>query len=335
MPSVIATRMPMSGNEASHSREGYSHSAQYPLCGMNPSLYDEGNGEPPRFGLVRVISVDPHIPVPMHYRNQVYFTLLLNMSEDAKGAVVARLPGSEDARGILVNDVRYATFTRYHYDFDQQREWTDMNVARLYPGPVIEKKLRWSGASSREKNWSPFQHGGSVYFTQYFCPIHRVLRCELSTGHCETAYETATPTAFCNAGTLRGGSGAVRIGERFVGVLHRLHPGCGHGKYAKPETACHDGYEHAFYELQGEPPFAMQALSDWFRFPDVLDDAHRSCVTAWMISGRALNRVQFCAGISRVGEDLMLAFGAGDAEAYTVRIPVVEALQALRCSVRP
>merc|ERR1719198_1518159 len=140
-----------------------------------------------------------------------------------------------------------------------------MHVARMHPEPRTVLPLRYADARVTEKSWAPFAHEGTTYFTYSFCPNHRVLRCEMRTGACALAHDSPTPAHICDAGNLRGGSGAVRLGEQFVGVLHRHEPVSGR-------------YEHAFYALGAQPPFAMSALSSWFAFPDVFDASADSCV---------------------------------------------------------
>ena len=104
-----------------------------------------------------------------------------------------------------------------------------------------------------EKNWSPFVHGGELYFS-YSLEPHVVLRCGWVGGRCALAHNSSSELmrGYGALGqSLRGGTPYVRLSTG--GLLAAMHVA---DRTHEPPL-----YATIFYLLEGEPPFRVTHLS--------------------------------------------------------------------------
>jgi predicted GH43/DUF377 family glycosyl hydrolase len=142
--------------------------------------------------------------------------------------------------------------------------------------------------TEHEKNWMPFTAGDSPHFI-YSCIPTVVVQCDLQTGLCR---QVASHPAPWDA-ELRGGSQGVAIDEGHLFLVH--------------ETSEHQGhraYKHRFIMLDHE--YRLAASSPPFDFVSP--------------------EIEFCAGLARRDDQLLVTFGVGD---HTAMLGVIDAGEAL------
>ncbi len=107
----------------------------------------------------------------------------------------------------------------------------------------------------REKNWSPFQYKGRLYFSYSINP-HRVFKLPRLRNDCKTVALTEKEIDW-KWGELRGGAPAIRDGNHFFGFFHSW-------KDLKSVQSNGEKIAHFFmgaYLFEAEPPFEMTYIS--------------------------------------------------------------------------
>ena len=193
-----------------------------------------------------------------------------------------------------------------------------------YEDELDQMQLRWDeAADGHQRNWSPLpvpaSAPGRMYVTYSICP-HIVLDCEMSTGHCQRAYETLTPSVCENDDgkvALRGGSLPVDLstvpglsnligGDFLLSVAHTVEDVEGHNSVFRK-------YVHRFILYDSVPPFAVRASSVGFSFPDFFGTKD---------APSELDSIQYCTGATLRGTNLTLSYGVGDCIAMKVQLPL-------------
>ncbi len=202
----------------------------------------------------------------------------------------SRIQGYEDCRLFAVDGRWHATATACELNAVERRE-----IALLsFDGAEITAvtRLRGPKRGRHEKNWMPLLVDGSPHLL-YSCAPTRLLRCDLGSGEIETVAESDGPEI---AREFRGGSQGVPLEGGWLFAIHEVDRG---------ERALR--YLHRFVML--DAAFELTAVSEPFTFTS--------------------DRVEFCAGMARRGEELVLSFGVSDAAAGLAVLPVSEALALL------
>jgi predicted GH43/DUF377 family glycosyl hydrolase len=130
---------------------------------------------------------------------------------------------------------------------------------------------------------------GGELFLVYSCWPTVVFRCDVSTGTLTEVTRQDSPYALSEE---RGGSAGVEVDDGILFVTHRV---------TLPEA--HRLYEHRFLLMDPET-MMFSAASPRFRFLDA--------------------RIEFCCGMGRAGQDLVLSAGIADAHALLARVPYEE-----------
>jgi len=167
--------------------------------------------------------------------------------------------------------------------------------------------LTLPGMTNCEKNWQPFRHNGTLFFSQWLHPEHRVVSCSAGNGSCEAAFNTSTP--FDVATKIHGSTPYVELdSNHFVAAAHTFDR-------INPTT---DIYRHMFFAIERQPPFAVIANTEWFQLP--IKEGHADA--EW-------NSVEYAGGLVRRGQDVIISYSAGDCISQAAKISIAELKQAL------
>jgi len=199
--------------------------------------------------------------------------------------------GLEDARLIELDD-RWVVSATVR---DRNDAWRcEIAVATVDPSDAASEILVLPSPvdDRHEKNWMPFYADDALHFVYSLGPTV-VLRVDERTGELTTV--ATRPAPDWTAG-LRGGSQALRVDDGYVFVAHEVQPG----------PAQRD-YVHRLVHLTADWQF--DAVSPAFRF---------------LGPG-----VEFCAGIARLDNDVVMSFGSEDRAAYLIRVPLAPLLALL------
>lgn len=202
----------------------------------------------------------------------------------------SRVQGYEDCRLFEAEGRWYASATVCELNPSERRE-----IALLaLDGAQISSVRRLAGPDPHrhEKNWMPLVVGPALHFV-YSCGPTRVLRCEPLSGRTHVARETEGPEI---ATGFRGGSQGVAVHGGHLFAVHEVNA---------DEQALR--YLHRLVLL--DQRFELAAISPAFTF--------------------TTDRVEFCAGMARRGDELVLSFGVSDAAAGLAVLDVDEAVALL------
>lgn len=192
-----------------------------------------------------------------------------------------------------------------------------------YAGPLVMGVRAYC-----EKNWMPFEHEGSLYFSHWLQPEHAVLRCDVESHACESVFNSSTTLSFEGLSSfarqeaegdtsVHGSSPWAELdSEHLVASAHYMIDPFSHPNMTFRSKA--RLYWHTFIAMERKPPFAVVANTPWFQLP--VPDAGRDA--EW-------NEIQYMGGMMREGEDLVLSYGVGDCLSHALRVPVSEVAQAL------
>jgi predicted GH43/DUF377 family glycosyl hydrolase len=199
----------------------------------------------------------------------------------------SQIKGYEDCRLIEVAGRWYATATACDLNPDDRREIALLEL----DGPEISAVTVLAGPDPErhEKNWMPFDVDGVLHLL-YLCGPTVVLRHEPETGAVEVVAEHDAPAG---AEHFRGGSQGVPVPGGHLFAVHEVVR-----KTAKLR------YVHRFVLLDED--FTLAGVSQPFTFTS--------------------DRVEFCAGMARRGDELVLSFGISDAAAGLAVIDLDDAL---------
>eukprot|EP00035_Acanthoeca_spectabilis_P003988 m.97445 g.97445 ORF g.97445 m.97445 type:complete len:439 (+) comp12400_c0_seq1:237-1553(+) len=206
--------------------------------------------------------------------------------------------GPEDVRAFsMPNDEVYVLYSNNVCDSGVGISYS-LFARRVYPGIGPAVRLPSPTFGVCEKNWVPFQHGGSLHVAQFVHPTHEVYKVDpppFGKGNATLSRRWSTPGLSKLPG-FRGGTNAVLWRGRYLAVGH----------YRIKQFR----YASAAYTFEAKPPFRQLAVSD----PFILwDDAY----------------IEFAISLSAT-EPLTLWVGRNDNGARKAEIPgdVMEALLA-------
>ena len=167
----------------------------------------------------------------------------------------------QDPRLVHINGALYIAYNNY-VEVDSiviQR----MHFAELYfdgenfvlGEPEGIKKFDKLNPQRTEKNWSPFDYEGELYF-EYSFQTHKVLKPILGTGSCETVGLTTNSIRW-DWGHIRGGSPAIRFGDEYLGFFHS----CKNMKTSHSDGKNILHYFMGAYTFAAAPPFEITSIS--------------------------------------------------------------------------
>jgi len=199
--------------------------------------------------------------------------------------------GIEDCRVVRVGEEWLCVVTGRAFD---PSGLSKMGLVDLVEGEWRNLRLLETPWPVRhEKNWMPFVVDGRLRFV-YACSPTIVLSCDVTTG---AISEETRGEASWHLADERGGSQGVEVDGGVLFVTHSV---------SMPEGR--RMYEHRFVLLDpGAGRFV--AAGPRFRFLE--------------------SRVEFCGGMARRGDQLVLGFGASDARAYLAVVSLHDALASL------
>jgi predicted GH43/DUF377 family glycosyl hydrolase/tetratricopeptide (TPR) repeat protein len=207
---------------------------------------------------------------------------LADRAEDAE-RFESEIDGYEDCRLIEVGGQWFATATVADLNPDERRE---VALLTLDDGAVTAvRPLRGPHPGRHEKNWMPFVRDGALHLV-YSCGPTVVLRCDTATGELEVVSESTAPP---EAEAFRGGSQGVEVDGGLLFVVHEVR--------RAPRSLL---YLHRFVMLDDD--LRLASASPPFTFTQ--------------------DHVEFCAGMARHGDELVLSFGVSDAAAGLAVVPL-------------
>jgi glycosyltransferase involved in cell wall biosynthesis/predicted GH43/DUF377 family glycosyl hydrolase len=199
----------------------------------------------------------------------------------------SNIQGYEDCRLFELAGIWYATATVCDLSPAERRE---IALLRFEGSDVVEvTPLLGPHPERHEKNWMPFVRDGELLIL-YRCGPTVVLRCDPASGTLERVAESDAPDF---ADELRGGSQGVPVAGGHLFVVHEVDRG---GPLLR--------YLHRFAMLDDR--LVLCAASEPFTFTS--------------------DRVEFCAGMARRDDELVLSFGISDAAAGLAVVPLDRAL---------
>ena len=215
--------------------------------------------------------------------------------------VESHVLGVEDVRPIRVGSrwVALGTCRDRNLEARCQIGLWDLGPDASGAGPL--RILEPPEALLHEKNWMPFVVDGMLHVV-YACNPLVVLQVDLDTASVTEVARAASPEP---ARYLRGGSQGVEVApDRWVFLAHEACDSPDSGRT----------YVHRFLSVtatrdQQDGPasgFELSGVSSRFTFTGA--------------------KIEFCAGATIDGDDLVCAFGRNDAQALLVRMPLAEAL---------
>jgi glycosyltransferase involved in cell wall biosynthesis len=200
----------------------------------------------------------------------------------------SRVQGYEDCRLVEVGGRWYATATACDLNRVERREIALLSL----DGAEITGVAGLPGPhpGRHEKNWMPFVVDGVLHVV-YSCGPTTVFRCDVRTGELAMVSERPAPEL---ARDFRGGSQGLPLesgGHLFV--VHEVD-----------RSARSAQYLHRFVHV--DETYVPAAISPAFTFAD--------------------QHVEFCAGIARAGDEVVLSFGVSDVAAGLAVLSLEEAL---------
>ena len=199
----------------------------------------------------------------------------------------SRVQGYEDCRLVRLGDRWLASATARDTNPDER---CDIVLLELDDAEISGVSILAGPRPFRhEKNWMPFVIGGELGFV-YACVPTTVLRLDESTGAVELVAANPAPRY---AAEFRGGSQGLPVAGGLLFVVHEAWA-----------SAAERNYTHRFILL--DKAFQLTGVSPRFNFVS--------------------RDVEFCAGLTRRGSDLLLSFGHGDRTACLALVDEDEAL---------
>lgn len=199
----------------------------------------------------------------------------------------SRIRGYEDCRLFAIGERWFATATVCDLNPDERRE---VALLELDGADIVSvTPLAGPDPARHEKNWMPFADAGELRVVYSATPT-LVLRHDLTSGAMTTVARHPGPPG---GDQLRGGSQGVAVDGGTLFVVHEVD-----------RTAARPRYLHRFLLL--DTALAVAGLSPPFTFTS--------------------DRVEFCAGMARHGDELVLSFGISDAAAGLAVVDLGEAL---------
>lgn len=196
------------------------------------------------------------------------------------------------------------TFNGREFEIEQQEKMSQ-----------FQNELAWR----REKNWTPFEYGGSLLLIYSVSP-HKVLYPLLGLETCVTVANT-WPELFWTWGELRGGTPAVLVEGEYLSFFHSSMDMA--SEHSDGELSLH--YFMGAYTFGKELPFAITKMS-----PEPL-------VAKGFYSGEAYEpywkpvQVVFPGGLIEEGPFLWMTYGRQDHEIWVGKIDKRALLGSLQC----
>lgn len=200
------------------------------------------------------------------------------------------IQGYEDCRLFSLGESWYATATVCDLNPVERRE---IALLRFDGADVAEvRPLVGPRPGRHEKNWMPFVVGDELLLL-YSCGPTIVLRCDATSGELAMRGESDAPEI---AEDFRGGSQGVAVDGGHLFAVHEVD-----------RRGATLRYLHRFLLL--DESLALAGVSRPFTFTS--------------------DRVEFCAGMARRGDELVLSFGVSDAAAGLALVSLDETLALL------
>ena len=209
---------------------------------------------------------------------------------EARGRFPSQIQGYEDCRLFSLRDRWYATATVCDRNPIDRRE---IALLTFEGADIVDARvLSGPGRKRHEKNWMPFVASGELALL-YTCGPTVVLDCDPDSAETAVRSRNAAPAL---ARGFRGGSQGVECAEGQLFVVHEV---------VRAGSALR--YLHRLVLLDRE--MRLAAVTPSFTF--------------------TTDRVEFCAGMARRNDDLVLSFGVSDAAAGLAVLPCQAAIELL------
>ncbi len=187
----------------------------------------------------------------------------------------SRIHGYEDCRLISIDGRWFASATCCELNPIERREIVLLELSGT--DVVSVRQLHGPHPGRHEKNWMPFERDGALHFLYSASPTV-VLSGDVDSGRTEVVHRSDGPAS---GAELRGGSQGVALDRG--GWLFAVHEVVRSGQRPR--------YVHRFLELSED--MEVVGLTEPFTF--------------------ASDPVEFCAGMARHGDELVMSFGVSDA----------------------
>lgn len=164
----------------------------------------------------------------------------------------------------------------------------------------VPKKLSYVKPKLWEKNWVPFLYENELFFIYSIFP-HQILKPNLTTGECPTAYKHDFSNHW-KWGKLRGGTPAQLVDGNYLAFFHSSNK----GMEDRSSSKCQ--YYLGAYLFSAKPPFQILKMS-----PKPIQDARL------FLSDRS-RRIFFPSGFLISGDNIYLVYGKDDREMGVAKI---------------
>ncbi len=218
-------------------------------------------------------------------------SVLLRDGTDRTGEVAARYRGYEDLR--LFELVRHLGAVATTLDFSPEGI-SQLTLLGISGDQLLDRHVISDGRSRGEKNWSPAIWNGELFLIYAYAPM-MLLRWDGHRLHPAGFHANLGPPIALD---FKGGSQLVSTP---AGLLTVVHVGADYPDESRV-------YMHRFVLLDEE--FRIIGLSRPFTFRQ--------------------RGIEFAAGLAMQGADVIVSFGADDAECWLVRLALDSALSLLR-----
>lgn len=154
-----------------------------------------------------------------------------------------------DPRLFRLNGKIYMVWNNGHTDDETNHQYmVEIDSATGMPTSKAREIILRSGRRKTEKNWAFFEAEGSIWAVYSVSP-HKILRVDLESSESEVLCDIDNISSWKSTfgdvfGALRGGAQPIRVGDRFINIVH--------SRYNMP-----DGVEYvaAAYEFSASYPF--------------------------------------------------------------------------------
>lgn len=175
----------------------------------------------------------------------------------------------QDPRLIMLNNEIYliyndlVTFTRFQSrrmfvaKLEINNDQFVLKEPHFLKGPwdnIHSEQFDYGKSKVRQKNWVPFLYKNRLHFSYTLSP-HKVIPYDES-GEFDILYSTQTP-AYWPLGQLRGGTPAIKMGDRYISFFHSC-------KIIATHNSDGEKMRHYFmgaYTFKAEPPFEITHIS--------------------------------------------------------------------------
>jgi predicted GH43/DUF377 family glycosyl hydrolase len=218
--------------------------------------------------------------------------------------IITGLKTAEDARIFKKGDEFWIVFNARRGDeliramYVARLEGLESGTGDIQTDPVLLDFER----DKPQKNWVPFVHDNTIYFSYSLTP-HKVLRYNEKTKKVEMVHETHS-VGLSNGwqfGALRGGTPALLRGDEYLAFYH-----------SNVSKNNHFWYVFGAYTFEAKPPFKLKQVCER---PVYFRDNYTSMLQPHI---GPTNRVSFPAGIAAVGDRILVSYGENDSQTKIV-----------------